>query len=487
MSSQNIKIFLKNNIRLNTQDLEPKVLELIKESLLFTNPKFESLKKLKYSTRGVKEKIPLYYQDGISIFFPRGFYKQLKSGLESFNYNVSEVDLRTSKTIELNINPIPLRDHQKASIDLILKNETGLISQPPGSGKTVLSLEMFRRLSQKTIVITDRKNIAEQWKERAKDFLGIECSTIGDGNFDYSKDLTIASIQTLSNVESTDPFYDEFGLVIVDEAHHSSALTWFNVIGNFNAKYVYGVSATPDRENGTYDLVKIAIGDVISEVKRDKLYDDKTLVRPEIRCIETNFYCDYYPSHSKNSCHEYSGCKKDLTTKKTHSNNYSQVTKELTEDVARAKLIATHIKDNQHLKQIVVSKRFKQLDLIASELSNLGVEGVVYLTGKEDLKKRTEVVEFAGKNKCVVLSTLADEALDIPELEVIHLVYPTRNAPLLTQQIGRVERHHKDKDNCVVYDYVDKSTPILWMQFVDRRINVYNKNNYTIKTNFQKR
>mgnify|MGYP000886316861 CR=1 FL=1 len=81
----------------------------------------------------------------------------------------------------------------------------------------------------------------------------------------------------------------------------------------------------------------------------------------------------------------------------------------------------------------------------------------------------------------------ADEALDIPELEVIHLVYPTRNAPLLTQQIGRVERHHKDKDNCVVYDYVDKSTPILWMQFVDRRINVYNKNNYTIKTNFQKR
>jgi len=487
MSSKNINIFLKNNIEIKIEDIEPKVLELIKSSLLFTNPKYENLKKLKYSTNGVKEKIPLYYQSGNSIFFPRGFRNQLKSGLESFNYNVSEVDLRTSKTINLNISPITLRDHQKASIDLILKNETGLISQPPGSGKTVLSLEMFRILSQKAIVITDRKNISEQWKERSRDFLGIECSTIGDGNFDHSKDLTIASIQTLSSIESTNSFYDDFGLVIVDEAHHSSALTWFNVIGNFNAKYVYGVSATPDRENGTYDLVRMAIGNVISEVKRDKLYEDDTLIRPEVRCIETNFYCGYYPSHSKSSCYEHSACKKSSTTKKTHSNNYSEVIKNLAEDVDRAKLIATNIKNNKHLKQIVVSKRMKQLDLIANELSKLSVDGIVYLTGKEDLKKRTEVIEFASNNKCVVMSTLADEALDIPELEVIHLVYPTRNAPLLTQQIGRVERCHRDKEHSVVYDYVDKRTPILWSQFVDRRINVYNKNKYTIKTNFQKR
>jgi len=141
MSSKNIKIFLRNNIEVKKQDLEPRTLNFLKESLLFKNPQYENLKKLKYSTNGVKEEIPLYYENSVSIFLPRGFRNKLKSGLENLNYNVSEVDLRTSKAINLNISPITLRDHQKASIDLILKNQTGLISQPPGSGKTVLSKE----------------------------------------------------------------------------------------------------------------------------------------------------------------------------------------------------------------------------------------------------------------------------------------------------------------------------------------------------------
>jgi superfamily II DNA or RNA helicase len=90
------------------------------------------------------------------------------------------------------------------------------------------------------------------------------------------------------------------------------------------------------------------------------------------------------------------------------------------------------------------------------------------------------VVQAIDSEPGVLLSTLADEALDIPRLDRMHLVFPQRNAGLVVQQVGRVERQHPEKKDAVIYDYVDGNVGALDAQWRVRRTEVYMPRNYKI-------
>jgi superfamily II DNA or RNA helicase len=55
----------------------------------------------------------------------------------------------------------------------------------------------------------------------------------------------------------------------------------------------------------------------------------------------------------------------------------------------------------------------------------------------------------------VILATVADEGVDIPRLDRLHLVWPQRRELTIIQQVGRILRPHPDKLRPVVFDYVD--------------------------------
>jgi len=106
---------------------------------------------------------------------------------------------------------------------------------------------------------------------------------------------------------------------------------------------------------------------------------------------------------------------------------------------------------------------------------------VLTLTGKDSSEHRDRVVRDMNSEPGVLFSTLADEALDIPRLDRIHLVYPQRNSGLVTQQVGRVERKHPDKADAYIFDYVDGNVGVLDAQWRIRRTEVYMPRGYKIE------
>jgi superfamily II DNA or RNA helicase len=62
------------------------------------------------------------------------------------------------------------------------------------------------------------------------------------------------------------------------------------------------------------------------------------------------------------------------------------------------------------------------------------------------------------------------------------LPFPQKNAGLVTQQVGRVEREHPDKADALIYDFADMNVGPLEKQWRVRRFEVYEPRGYKIET-----
>ena len=166
----------------------------------------------------------------------------------------------------------PFRDYQSRvlrQIEDLLDDQKLHIVAAPGSGKTVLGLEVIRRLNRKTLILVPTINLRNQWKERFFDlFLPVKDKGMREKwEQEFSMDLktpktiTCSTYQTLYHLyrekqeEGEDAFkvlantYREFGIqtICLDEAHHLKqewwrALTVF--VQSMNVKLI-SLTATP--------------------------------------------------------------------------------------------------------------------------------------------------------------------------------------------------------------------------------------------------
>jgi superfamily II DNA or RNA helicase len=135
-----------------------------------------------------------------------------------------------------------------------------------GKGKTVMSLEIGRRLGRAMLVLVDQEFLRDQWVDRAKQFLGLRDDQIGiaqGGKCEYEgKVLVVGMVQTLYSRTYENGFYDHFGTVIFDECHTVGAAQFSRVLMQFPATYRLGVSATPDRGDALQKVIEFNLGPV---------------------------------------------------------------------------------------------------------------------------------------------------------------------------------------------------------------------------------
>ncbi len=62
--------------------------------------------------------------------------------------------------------------------------------------------------------------------------------------------IDIAMVSSLGKLGEISDIVKNYGMVIMDECHHGAALTVEAVLREVNAKYVYGLTATPKRDDG---------------------------------------------------------------------------------------------------------------------------------------------------------------------------------------------------------------------------------------------
>ncbi|KKT68030.1 MAG: Type III restriction enzyme, res subunit:DEAD/DEAH box helicase [Candidatus Uhrbacteria bacterium GW2011_GWF2_44_350] len=196
---------LKNGILVSKTLLDKATINFIREELNFPNLDYWLKKRLGKSVYQTEKFFKLIEEDGENVILPRGFLIKLTDHLRSRGIPFNLQDERTLLP-EVNFSSvIELRPEQEKVVGLAMETEQGVIVAPPGSGKTIMGLELIARRSQPTLILTHRRQIANQWIERIQTFLNIPKAHIGriDGvKKTVGEKITVAMLQSINSVRS---------------------------------------------------------------------------------------------------------------------------------------------------------------------------------------------------------------------------------------------------------------------------------------------
>ncbi len=171
-------------------------------------------------------------------------------------YEIEYVDKRAYVDADFPEPSFTLRDDQQEIFDEA--DDSCIVNAKPGFGKTILALAIAAKLGQKTLVVCTTTAIRDMWVKEVRKWFGIEPGIIGSGKMNYDAPITIGNIQTLA--KHGEKLSAEFGLIIVDEMHHTPASTFTKLLMQSRARYKIGLSGTLKRKDGLDTLFKDFFG-----------------------------------------------------------------------------------------------------------------------------------------------------------------------------------------------------------------------------------
>jgi len=220
---------------------------------------------------------PVYRESTNKMYVPHYY------GVENFGvpkkYNITEgIDIELEFAGKL-------RDYQEPVVNKFIehchnvKHGGGLLELPCAWGKTSGSLYILSQLHKKTLVIVHKEFLMNQWIERIQQFLPkARIGKIQGPVIDIDdKDIVLCMLQSLISKDYSQTVFENFGLTIIDEVHHISSQTFSNSLFKVVTKYMLGLSATMERKDGTTNVFKMFLGDVI--YKAEKKNEHKVEVR----------------------------------------------------------------------------------------------------------------------------------------------------------------------------------------------------------------
>jgi len=452
-----LKIIIGNHITL--LDIPSTTKEWFISNLTFQNPKYnEAVYRGRY-TGNLDKFISFYTSLPNGIIIPRGWLQLVERNFIGKGYNVNLSDSRILlEPIDVK-SRILLRPYQaKAKIDL-LKHPNGLLVAPAGSGKTVLGLEIFAALKQRMLWLTHRERLVKQMIDRAlgtdvespmlsnisHDDIGI----IGSGKWKIGNKITVGLVQTLvRRTHSLPELGREFGLVIIDEAHHVPATTFLKVLQHFYAYYIYGLTATPYRRDKLETVMFSAIGPPNATISREDVKRAAGIMTPYV-------IVRYVPSAIEEG-NDYHRILEEIVIPNEYRSNL------ITKDVVR------EAKANNIC--IVISTRKIYCELLKDKISKYWQKTGIATGDYNDKHNAQQVADLESGKITVLITTfeLLGEGFDVKKLNRGFIALPFRERTRVEQAVGRIQRTCSGKKDAILYDYVDVNIGILNNQFRTR-------------------
>ena len=449
-----LEIIIKNQVYLKRNQLSQKLINFLREELNFYNSDYLIKKRLGKSTFNTEKFFNLISEGNTDVMIPRGFSATLVQFCNKEKIPYKIIDKRTKKEALDFASEITLQEHQEIALDKIREKDFGVIVSPPGSGKTVIGLEIITEKRQPALIIVHRKQLFDQWIERIQNFLKIpkkEIGQIGNAKNKIGKHITIAMIQSLSRLQNYSEISNNFGTIIIDECHHIPAKSFRETIVNFNSFYLYGLTATPKRKNNDQKLIFVYIGNILHQVNQYDYLKEKN-VKTEINIKETALFAPFNYKIDK----------------------YETISKILVYDTQRNTLILNDIEQNAHRFKtiLILSERKEQVEILNLYLKDK-YETITIHGDDSETKRKSKIEQIKQGHFKIVISTgqYFGEGIDISNLECLFIVYPFAFEGKLIQYIGRIQRSEKPP---VIFDYRDIKIDYFEKMFKQRK-RYYNK------------
>ena len=456
-----VEIIKADKLYIPLKAVSAKVLNHLKRIAAFKNPEFYNKQALRLSTYAIPRIISCFDITNEYLAMPRGCEDATRSFLNDNAVTYTIID-KTNHGNKISVSfQGEEREEQLEAINALLPYTNGILHATTAFGKTVTAAAIIARKKVNTLILVHSKALLKQWHDRLTEFLNIDYPKHEEKNrrgrrkvfspigcFDSSGNtlhgiIDIALIQSCLDEDGVKPFVQDYGMVIVDECHHVSSITFEQVLMSIKAHTIYGLTATPIRKDGHQPIIFMQCGPI------------RFTTDAKSQIAKQSFDRFLIPRFTS-----YNSILEDRLSIAT-------LYKYLSEDEIRNNLIVEDICKavNTGRTPIILTNRTAHVSVLAEKLKAT-IKNVISLTGTGTAKEKREAMQrlqtIPDSEQLVIVATgkYVGEGFDYPRLDTLFLALPISWKGLLTQYAGRLHREYEGKKDVRIYDYIDIHEPI---------------------------
>lgn len=478
-----LHMVLSNGVYVDTLNLMPRIQNQIRSMAAFDNPEFYKNKRLGYSNYYNFSAVYLGKDMDGYIRIPRGLQEKVIEECQKAGIVVDISDQREKgRPIRVSFKG-DLGTQQELAAEKLLSYSDGVLSAATAFGKTVVCSYLISERKVNTLILLQSKDLLSQWVDELNKFLDIKeeppeyktktgrkkkrDSVIG---FLHGSKNTLTGIVDVAMVGSMygkgnfSELINSYGMVIMDECHHAASNTSMELLQKINAKYVYGVSATPKRGDSLDKIIYMMLGPLRHRFT--------ALERAQEQGIGHYFI----PRYTR------------VVDTADSKENINKAYSLISESNVRNEMIVSDVKSCViQGKTPVILTRFKEHAKLLYDALKEEADHIFLLYGDNSDKENADIrakLKQVPKDESLILVATGQkigEGFDFPRLDVLMLAAPVSFEGRLEQYVGRLNRDYEGKEAVYVYDYIDSHVRYFERMYA-KRLRTYKRIGFSIWT-----